>query len=102
MSLNAGTLEKRARQVLGVTPEADALAIKKAYRRLARKYHPDCHPDDKVTIEKFMLITEAYEYLLRHKLPGRNSLLAAGLTPESEEPGERYARWWMEHFREFF
>lgn len=96
------TLEKKARQVLGVGPEADALVIKKAYRRLARQYHPDCHRGDRVTAEKFMLITEAYEYLLRHKLPGRNSLLAAGLPLENGDPNKQYARWWMEHFREFF
>jgi len=102
VSPGTSTLEKRARQVLGVSPEAGAQAIKKAYRRLARQYHPDCHADDKLTIKKFMLITEAYEYLLRHKLPGRNSLLAAGVTLENEDADKRYARWWMEHFGEFF
>ncbi|WP_277998698.1 J domain-containing protein [Moorella sulfitireducens] len=96
------TLEKRARQVLGVGPDAGARVIKKAYRRLARQYHPDSHSDDKVAVEKFLLITEAYQYLLRHKLPGRNSLLTADLTLENEDPDERYARWWMEHFGEFF
>ncbi|MGI6285773.1 J domain-containing protein [Neomoorella humiferrea] len=102
MSPGTSTLEKRARQVLGVSPEAGAQAIKKAYRRLARQYHPDRNPNDKTVVEKFLLITEAYQYLLYHKLPGHNSRLAAGVTPENEDADKRYAHWWMEHFGEFF
>ncbi|WXJ82769.1 Chaperone protein DnaJ [Moorella humiferrea] len=102
MSSSAETLEKKARRVLGIGPAADAHEIKKAYRRLARQYHPDSNPGDKAAIEKFLLITEAYQYLLHHKLPGHHSLLAAGVTLENEDADKRYARWWMEHFGEFF
>ncbi len=49
--------------VLGVDKTADAAKIKKAYRKLAQKYHPDKNPDDKKAEEKFKQITEAYAVL---------------------------------------
>lgn len=49
--------------VLGVGKSADATEIKKAYRKLAMKYHPDKNPDDKEAEEKFKEINEAYEVL---------------------------------------
>lgn len=49
--------------VLGVSRTADAAEIKKAYRKLAKKYHPDTHAGDKNAEEKFKEITEAYEVL---------------------------------------
>jgi molecular chaperone DnaJ len=47
-------------QVLGVSEDADADAIKKSYRKLARKYHPDANPDDPAAEERFKEISEAY------------------------------------------
>ena len=49
--------------VLGVDKGADDAAIKKAYRKLAMKYHPDRNPDDKAAEEKFKEVGEAYEVL---------------------------------------
>ena len=49
--------------VLGVGKSADASEIKKAYRKLAMKYHPDKNPGDKEAEEKFKEINEAYEVL---------------------------------------
>lgn len=51
-------------EVLGVNKSASADEIKKAYRKLAKKYHPDLNPDDKAGAEaKFKEATEAYEVL---------------------------------------
>lgn len=50
-------------EVLGVDKKATDAEIKKAYRKLAKKYHPDLHPNDKTMNEKFSEINEAYEVL---------------------------------------
>ncbi len=50
-------------QVLGVPRGADEKEIKSAYRKLARKYHPDVNPGDKQSEAKFKEVSEAYEVL---------------------------------------
>jgi molecular chaperone DnaJ len=50
-------------QVLGIKRDAKPDEIKKAYRRLARKHHPDVNPGDKSAEERFKLITEAHDVL---------------------------------------
>lgn len=49
--------------ILGVDKSASQADIKKAYRALAKKYHPDVNPDDKEAEKKFKEITEAYAVL---------------------------------------
>lgn len=56
-------LEKDFYAVLGVPKDASADAIKKAYRTLARKYHPDKNKGDAAAEERFKEITEAYDVL---------------------------------------
>ena len=59
----AGSGYKDYFQVLGVDRSADANAIKKAFRSLARQYHPDVNPGDAQAEARFKEISEAYEVL---------------------------------------
>jgi curved DNA-binding protein len=69
-------------QILGVERNADEKEIKKAYRRLARQYHPDMNPGDKAAEARFKEINEAHEVLS---------------DPEKrrkyDELGQNYQRW---------
>lgn len=51
-------------KVLGVSPNASEEEIKKAFKSLAKKYHPDLNPGDKKAEEKFKEINEAYRALM--------------------------------------
>jgi curved DNA-binding protein len=59
----AGGTKESLYETLGVPRDADASAIKKAYRKLARKYHPDVNPGDAAAEERFKRISEAYAVL---------------------------------------
>src|SRR4051794_13388267 len=54
-------------QILGVKKDAKADEIKKSYRRLARKHHPDVNPGDKTSEDKFKELQEAYDVLSDEK-----------------------------------
>jgi molecular chaperone DnaJ len=58
---NADWANKDFYKVLGVAKDADAAAIKKAYRKLARANHPDSHPGDQAAEDRFKAIAEAYD-----------------------------------------
>ncbi|MDP2293384.1 MAG: molecular chaperone DnaJ [Actinomycetota bacterium] len=55
--------EKDYYKVLGVSDDADAKAITKAYRKLARESHPDTHPGDAAAEERFKEVSGAYDVL---------------------------------------
>ncbi len=59
----AGEQKRDYYEVLGVDRNADEETIKKAYRKLAKKYHPDMHPGDKDAEAKFKECSEAYAVL---------------------------------------
>ena len=56
-------MERDLYEILGVSSDADTAEIKKAYRDLARKYHPDVNPDDPEAEEKFKQASAAFEVL---------------------------------------
>lgn len=56
-------MSKNLYHVLGISKEASEAEIKSAYRKLARKYHPDLNKDDKSAAEKFKEISCAYDVL---------------------------------------
>jgi curved DNA-binding protein len=57
-------------KILGIEKKASADDIKKAYRKLARKYHPDVNPNDKTAEAKFKELQEAYDILKDEKKRG--------------------------------
>src|SRR5437763_6746530 len=59
----ATTTKKDYYEMLGVKKSASAEDIRKAFRKLARKYHPDVNPGDKTAEEKFKVISEANDVL---------------------------------------
>ena len=71
-------------KILGVSKSADKDTIKKAFRKLARKYHPDVNPGDKVSEEKFKELNEAYEVLS---------------DPEKREKYDRFGASWQQYSR---
>jgi curved DNA-binding protein len=82
-------------EILGVPRSATGDEIKKAYRRLAKKYHPDVNPGDKAAEEKFKEVTAAFEVLSdaqRRKLYDEfgADALRSGF---DEKRAEEYRRW---------
>ena len=57
------TSKKDYLSILGLSPDFDDKELKRAFRREARKWHPDLNKNDLNAEERFKLINEAYEYL---------------------------------------
>jgi len=81
--------------ILGVKKDAKEPEIKKAYRKLARKYHPDVNPGDKQAEERFKSISEAYEALSDpEKRKIYNEFGAEGLKSGFDpEQARQYRQW---------
>lgn len=61
-------------QILGIPHSATEAEIKKAYRKKAKEYHPDLHPNDPVAIKKMQEVNEAYDMLMNpEKYAARNA-----------------------------
>ena len=71
-------------ELLSVPRNASDAEIKKAYRRLAMKYHPDRNPDDKTAEDKFKEAKEAYDVLSDpHKRAAYDQFGHAGVDPSA-------------------
>ena len=77
-------------EVLGVERKASEADIKKAYRRLARRFHPDVNAGDNAAKKKFQEIAGAYEVLKDPKRRKHFDLTGdTGEPPEPGAPGQR-------------
>lgn len=95
--------ERKARAVLGVSEEADAAAIRQAYRRASLAHHPDANPQDKGAAERFRLIHCAYRFLSRGEACdelGRVGVSSEGTTDEKHQRDSAWGYWCW--FREEF
>ncbi len=72
--------------ILGLSIDFDDLELKKAFRREARKWHPDLNKNDINAEDRFKLINEAYEFLRDPK--NRNALFNESYNKNSEQPNE--------------
>lgn len=83
-------------ETLGVGRTADEKEIKRAYRKLAKKYHPDTNQDDKQAEQKFKEVTEAYDVLgnpEKKKLYDQYGMAAFdGSMANGADPGNPFAR----------
>jgi len=92
-------LEKKARMILGVSWDAGIDEIKKAYWLLAMEYHPDRNPGDRELIERFKVISEAYEILSKNKNQRTHAILKTDTDFIREDKNKRtYLKWWREMF----
>ncbi|MBQ3279190.1 MAG: J domain-containing protein [Clostridia bacterium] len=73
-------------QVLGVPSTASEDEIKSAYRKLAKKYHPDLNPGDKAAEEKMREVNEAYTQALQYKKNGGNASWGSPFCSSSGSP----------------
>jgi curved DNA-binding protein CbpA len=87
-------------EVLGVAKDASGDEIKRAYRRMAMKHHPDRNRGDRDAEERFVVVQKAYEFLMRHEKTGP---LPQSMD-ELQKMGNYYANkwgyfcWWREQY----
>ena len=81
-------------KVLGVSKDASASEIKKAYRKLARDNHPDSHPGDEAAEERFKAVSEAYSVLSdperRKEYDEQRTLFGSGFGGPEGQGGFRF------------
>ncbi len=90
-------------ETLGVDRGADTATIKKAYRRIAMKFHPDRNPDDPQADEKFKAASEAYEVLSdQAKREAYDRYGHAGVDPQGMGGGQGFSGGFSDIFGDVF
>ncbi len=97
-------IEKDFYKTLGVDKKAPAADIKKAYRKLARDFHPDKNPDNKAAETRFKEVSEAYDVLSDDAKRGRvrRGPVAVRRRRHASAGGRSRwfrSRWWRCHLR---
>lgn len=87
-------------QVLGVSEDADEQEVKKAYRALAKKYHPDLNPEDVQAEQKFKEIADAYEILSNPQK--RQNWEKTEKSPKASKSKNNESSGFSRNFEEFF
>jgi curved DNA-binding protein len=87
-------------QILGVSKNAEADEIKKAYRKLAMKYHPDKNPGSKTAEEKFKEINEAYDVLSDSKKRELYNQMGKDYNSYQKEGGTPNAYNWQQWYQQ--
>jgi len=106
------SIRKRAEQILNVDSDASEMEIKRAYRRLTLKYHPDRNPKDRDSMRKMQLIAQVYDIIMKgivyddniknYELLEDDELIKSPL-PKGLEPeplGESHKDWHRKQFYE--
>lgn len=102
--MKAVEIERKARQILGVPDDADKGRIRLAFRQLAKQYHPDLNGGDKAATDKFKLVSEAYEILIREKNRGKHSLIKEDASTSNDaifKDDKKYWEWWKKRYGDF-
>lgn len=77
--------------VLGISQGADEETIKKAYRQKCKQYHPDLHPDDPTSEDKFKEVQAAYSEIMRQRQNGGSGARSSGYSSYSGQSSYRQA-----------